>query len=309
MEKPQSGMTRAARWAGRAAELTGWLSLAALAGVVYTSGVEPVWIERRCIVLALPRLAAPFSGYRLLQLSDLHLGDWLTRARLEAMVRLANAQRPDLVAITGDFVTRRPEACAADLAEVLAELRARDGVVAVLGNHDYWGNAGVVREALRAAGIRELPNTVYTLERGGALLHLAGVDDIWERRQRLDDVLTALPAAGAAVLLAHEPDFADVAAASGRFDLQLSGHSHGGQIALPLVGPPLLPPLGRRYPSGRYQVGGMVQYTNRGIGMVRPYVRFNCRPEMTIFTLLPAPPCDESRRLEPWDQATTHRKN
>jgi predicted MPP superfamily phosphohydrolase len=206
------------------------------------------------------------------------------------------------VAITGDFVTRRPEASATDLAQALAGLRARDGVVAVLGNHDYWGNPGIVREALRAAGVRELPNTVYTLERAGATLHIAGVDDVLARRARLDDVLAQLPREGAAILLAHEPDFADRAAATGRFDLQLSGHTHGGQVALPLLGPPLLPPLGRRYPSGRYQVGGMVQYTNRGIGMVRPFVRFNCRPELTIHTLTtsqPSPRCGEEDDVAP----------
>jgi predicted MPP superfamily phosphohydrolase len=85
--------------------------------------------------------------------------------------------------------------------------------------------------------------------------------------------------------LVHEPDFADVGAQTGRFDLQLSGHSHGGQINFPLLGPPLLPPCARKYPLGRYQVGEMNLYTNRGLGMVPPKVRINCRPEITVFTL------------------------
>jgi hypothetical protein len=117
------------------------------------------------------------------------------------------------------------------------------------------------------------------------MLHLAGVDDVWESQDRLDLVLEALPDAGAAILLAHEPDFADVSAAAGRFDLQLSGHSHGGQVIFPLRGPLVLPRYARKYPIGLYQVGGMLQYTNRGLGMIPPRVRFNCRPEVTVFTL------------------------
>ena len=88
--------------------------------------------------------------------------------------------------------------------------------------------------------------------------------------------------------MAHEPDFADKSSVVNRFDLQISGHSHGGQVVIPFFGPPVLPRHGRKYPSGLYKVGGMYQYTNRGIGMVFPYVRFLCRPEVTLFTLGPA---------------------
>jgi predicted MPP superfamily phosphohydrolase len=130
-----------------------------------------------------------------------------------------------------------------------------------------------------------LSNEVYTLSQDGEELHIAGVDDIWEKQDRLDLVLEKLPDAGAAILLAHEPDFADQSADTGRFDLQLSGHSHGGQVVIPFVGAPLLPYLGMKYPSGLYRVGTMWQYTNRGVGMARLKVRFNCRPEITVFTL------------------------
>ncbi|MBZ0286049.1 MAG: metallophosphoesterase, partial [Anaerolineae bacterium] len=85
--------------------------------------------------------------------------------------------------------------------------------------------------------------------------------------------------------LAHEPDYADISAATGRFDLQISGHSHGGQVVIPFIGPPVVPPYSKKYPLGRYQVGTMIQYTNRGVGMISPAVRFNCRPEITVFTL------------------------
>src|SRR5262249_12338394 len=152
-------------------------------------------------------------------------------------------------------------------------LRARDGLVAVLGNHDHWSDALVIREVLSACSIQDLSNAVYSLVRGTVRLHVAGVDDIWEGKARLDLVLSTLPTRGAAILLAHEPDFADVTAQPGRFDLQLSGHSHGGQVVMPVVGPILLPPYGRKYPAGCYRIGTLIQYTNRGLGMLRPYVR------------------------------------
>ena len=261
------------------------LSLTALAGTAYTTLVEPAWIDVSHISLVLPRLAPEFCGYRIAQISDIHMGDWMNTERLADVIALTNTQSADLVALTGDFVTRHPERHAHDLISGLSTLKARDGAVAVLGNHDHWSNAQGVRDILKASGIRELANAVQTVRRGSAELHIGGVDDVWEGLDRLDNVLGALPAGGAAILLAHEPDFADESAATGRFDLQISGHSHGGQIALPFGGPLHVPLYARKYPSGRYQVGDMIQYTNRGVGMIRPYVRLSCRPEITVFHL------------------------
>jgi predicted MPP superfamily phosphohydrolase len=262
-----------------------WASAAALAGVAYSSMIEPRWVEVTKMSLALPRLAPEFCGYRVVQLSDLHMGDWMNAARLDDVVHLVNKQSTDLVAITGDFITRRAVSHMRDLANGLSQLKARDGVVAVLGNHDHWSGAQAVRDVLAASSVNELANDFHTLRRDDAQLHIAGVDDIIVGRDRLDLLLSRLPADGAVILLAHEPDFADESAATGRFALQLSGHAHGGQIVAPLIGPLLLPALGRRYPSGHYQVGSMIQYTNRGVGVVSPFVRINCRPEITVFDL------------------------
>jgi len=157
--------------------------------------------------------------------------------------------------------------------------------VAVLGNHDYLTGVELVRRCIREAGITELVNSVLTLRRGDASLHVAGIDDVMEGRSRLDLVLHDLPDSGAAILLAHEPDFADVSAATGRFDLQLSGHSHGGQVRVPFLMLLALPPFSQRYTSGLYEVGGMIQYTNRGLGFVNLRLRFLCRPEITVLTL------------------------
>lgn len=238
--------------------------------------------------LVLSRLVPEFHGYRLVHISDIHMDEWMSPERLTRIVELVNAERPDAIAITGDFVSHSPRHFARALTRVLSTLRAEDAVVAVLGNHDHWTDAACVRQVLREAGVVELNNTVHTLRRGGAMLHLAGVDCWWEHHARLDKVLAALPPEGAAVLLAHEPDFADLSAPTGRFDLQLSGHSHGGQVRLPLRGLLALPKHSRKYPVGEYRVGSMVQYTNRGLGTAHPHprVRLNCRPEITVFTLL-----------------------
>jgi uncharacterized protein len=271
---------------------------ALLGGLVYARYAEPYWIATERVGLTLPRLAPPFDGYRTVQISDLHLDGWMTKERLERIVDLVNEQEPDLVAITGDFVAVSVDYIA-DLPGPLGRLRAADGVVAVLGNHDHLNDAGAVRRALSSAGVVDVSNTVLTLHRDGAALHVCGVDSVVEGYDRLDEVLEALEDAepGCAILLAHEPDFADESAATGRFDLQLSGHSHGAQVRIPFVETPYIvpllsrlgfsfvPPLIYEYPSGLYRVGEMYQYTNRGLGVIFARFRLNARPEITVLTL------------------------
>ncbi|MBC7812087.1 MAG: metallophosphoesterase [Burkholderiales bacterium] len=270
------------------AAATAATALAGFSSYAYGFNIEPFWFEVTHISLALRRLAPAFDGYRIAQLSDIHADEWMTRERLRHVVELVNQEQPNAVVLTGDFVSYAPDLFAPTLIEALRELTTPDGVYAVLGNHDHWTDATVVRGILNEAHVVDVSNSVQPLRRDNASLYICGVDDYWEEQARLDSVLDLLPDEGAALLLAHEPDFADVSAASGRFDLQLSGHTHGGQVNIPFIGPPRLPYLGKKYPSGLYDVNGMFQYTNRGVGMVPPYVRFNCRPEISIFTLTSA---------------------
>ncbi|MDF2702275.1 MAG: metallophosphoesterase [Rubrobacteraceae bacterium] len=257
-------------------------------GLLYAREVETRRLEVRPVELTLPRLAPEFDGYRIVQFGDLHLDDWSKPERLHRIVERVNDQQPDLVAITGDFASySAKEFDAQRLVEALRGLRARDGCVAILGNHDYLTDVKLVRRCMREGGITELINSVRTLRRGDAALHVAGIDDVMEGKSRLDLVLGELPEDGAAILLAHEPDFADVSSATGRFDLQLSGHSHGGQVAVPFLRRLVLPPFSQRYTRGLYDVRGMIQHTNRGIGFVHARLRFLCRPEITALTLRP----------------------
>jgi predicted MPP superfamily phosphohydrolase len=266
------------------------LILLAIGGIVYSALIEPGWYRVETVRLTLRRLPKSFSGIRIAQISDIHMGGWMDRERLQRVVDLLLEQKPELILITGDFLTGHGfgsshRQAVGDLLEVLAPLANTVPTFAVLGNHDYWTDAQAVREMLAACGITDLSNAVFTLTRDDSNLHLCGVDDVWAGDVKLDEVITRLKDDSPAILLAHEPDFADTSAATGKFDLQVSGHSHGGQVVLPFVGPPILPYLGNKYPAGLYQLGAMAQYTNRGVGMLSPPVRFNCPPEITIFIL------------------------
>ena len=260
-----------------------------LGAFVYARYVEPGWVAVRRLELTLPRLAPEFDGYRIVHMSDIHMDRWMTPRRLTKIVGLVNDQGPDLVAATGDFVTFSQLASTAHLAPLLTAplsgLRAPDGVVAVLGNHDHRAGAEKVRPHLRNAGIIELANEVLGIQRGPSAFSVAGVDCMYMGKDGLGAVLDGLPENGAAVLLAHEPDFALSSAATGRFDLQLSGHSHGGQVRLPFFGALLYPRHSGTYPDGLNEVRGMYAYTSRGLGTVLSRLRANCRPEISVLTL------------------------
>jgi uncharacterized protein len=253
---------------------------------IYAHKIEPNWLEVKHTSISLPNLDRAFAGYRIVQLTDLHVGDGLKRAQLERIVAVVNAQQPDAIVLTGDYVSKNPERQAKLLTNTLAGLHARDRVLAVLGNHDAFdGNSPSVRRSIANSGVTLLENTIYTVNRNGATLHIAGVGDVWFGAAKLDKVLAQLPATGVAIMLAHEPDFADATAATGRFGLQLSGHSHGGQVRIPFM-KKKYPLYGVKYPIGQYQVGDMIQYTSRGVGFPSIHARFNCRPEISVFDLV-----------------------
>jgi predicted MPP superfamily phosphohydrolase len=247
------------------------------------------------IEVSLSRLAEAWDGFRIAQLSDLHYDDYFSVLPLRKAVDLVNGLKADLVVVTGDFVTsplRKPrrsiavraakaiEACA----QLLAQIRARSGILAALGNHDVNIDAAQVTTVLQSHGISVLRNRSVPLEREGKRLWLSGVDDILEGTPDLELALRGIPQAEPVVLLAHEPDWADYVAHH-LVDLQLSGHSHGGQIRIPLVGAPCLPVLARKYPWGLRRIGPLTLYTNAGIGTIWVPMRLHCPPEVTLITL------------------------
>jgi uncharacterized protein len=237
---------------------------------------------------ALPRWPERMNGFTIALLSDFHYDPYFSVHPLRAAIPLVNDLRPDLVVLTGDFVSILPVGddaegafAAEPCARLLRQMTAPYGLWAVLGNHDFFTDPEHVTRALQAEGIHVLSNQSATIERDGTRFWLAGVYDVISGRADLAQTLHGVPAGEAVVLLAHEPDFADEVA---RFpvDLQLSGHSHGGQVRIPLLPPLYLPELAKKYVWGTYRVGGLTLYTNAGLGTVDIPVRLNCPPEITL---------------------------
>lgn len=241
----------------------------------------------------LQRWPERLNGFTIALLSDFHYDPYFSIHPLRAAIPLVNGLRPDLIALTGDFVSvplsgrRRAIAAAFDAepcARLLREMTAPHGLWAVLGNHDAETDPLHVTRALEAENIHVLANQSVAIERDGARFWLAGINDAISGDPDLGRSLRGVSLNEAVILLAHEPDFADAAS---RFpvDLQLSGHSHGGQVRLPLLPPLYLPELARKYVWGTYQVGRLALYTNAGLGTVGIPVRLNCPPEITLLTL------------------------
>jgi uncharacterized protein len=253
---------------------------------------HPVVLSREIWISRLPEA---WDGVRIAQISDFHYDDHFSVVPIGKSVGMVNALRPDLILLTGDFVTvppfasrfhtaRRAAAAAEPCAALLSGLHAPYGVWAILGNHDCFADPWRITETLQHHGFHVLRNAASSFERQGSRLWLAGLDDVLEGQPDIDKTLAGIPPHEAVVLLVHEPDFAPYAAEY-PVDLQLSGHSHGGQVRLPLVGAPFLPDMGRKFPMGMYQVGSLILYTNVGIGTIRVPVRLNCPPEITLITL------------------------
>ncbi len=244
--------------------------------------------ERTLPILDLPD---PFVGMRLVQISDLHTEEFTEPSYIEEVVRQINRLDPEMVLITGDFISRGPAPervayrAAGVAAEVLSGLKAPR--VAVLGNHDVSVNAGMVVRELQAHGTPVLVDSFLPLERKMERLYICGSDDAGTR---VPDPSMAIPADPRApvIYLVHEPDYIDIFVNHPRFplvDVMLSGHSHGGQVRLPLLGPLVLPPMGKRYVEGLYRFDKLQLYVNRGIGTVGLPFRLNCPSEITHFTL------------------------
>jgi len=247
-------------------------------------------VVRRTI--AIRNLPDAFLGFRIVQISDIHLEEYTEAWFLEKMVGEINALAPDLVLITGDFVSRGPRdfsvawKAAGLCSEILSTLKAPQRF-AVLGNHDVAVEADRVIQPLEAHGTPVLVDRFFPIERGSDRFWLAGSNDADTIFPELNHSVPDDPRAPV-VLMVHEPDFADYVVQHPRFpliDLMLSGHSHGGQVRLPVLGPLILPPMGRKYVEGLYRFGHMQLYVNRGLGTVGLPFRLNCPPEITHITL------------------------
>ena len=271
-------------------------SAAAAAGLAIYAGEfgrHELVTERRTI--RIPRLAETFAGLRIAQISDIHFMEYTEPFFVEHTVREINRLRPDIVLLTGDFISMAPveKSRAQAYAPIVAELLGRIECphrYSVLGNHDWMVNADAVVDALKGVGIPLLRNANIPFERDGKRFWIAGVMDAlsWESDLNKTMPATAERDGEPVILMAHEPDILPAVARLNQVDLMLSGHTHGGQVRLPFLPPLLLPPLGKRYVEGHFLMGRTQLYVNRGIGAVGLPFRFNCPSELTEFTLQPA---------------------
>lgn len=235
------------------------------------------------VAFQVPGLDPAHEGLRVAQLSDLHFGPRTPLSLIRAAIEEANRFEPDLVVLTGDYLTRR--------AEDVSTLRDHAGgllapTVAVLGNHDVWVDPEGVAEALRSHGYEVLENAWTTVRLRGAPFPVVGIGDRLTRRDDVSGAIRGLPAGGPPPLaLAHGPRTAEKLAALGRAALCMSGHTHGGQVNLPIVTPLLLASIREPYARGPYRLGPVQLYVNRGVGMSGIAFRFNSPPEVTLATL------------------------
>lgn len=256
------------------------LSTLGVTGAAYATLIEPRRPVLERVTIALPSLPPALDGLRIGHLTDFHLDFPHTRSNVQWAVQRMHEEHPDLLVITGDFVSFARAIPL--LPDLLQPLQAPLGIYAVPGNHDHWEGVDDIRAQTESQGIIFLMNTSKRLSWRGSEFWLAGVDDMWYGQPDLDTALSDIPEHGFTILLAHPPDYADIAAQR-PIALQLSGHTHGGHMHLPLLGWFCVPYHGFRYISGLFQAGSMHLYVSRGLGGMP--MRMGCPPEATILTL------------------------
>lgn len=255
---------------------------ASLSQVARAALAEPYGLSVEQHTISLRRLPRPLDGLRIVQLSDIHHSPFTGSAQIERAVETANRLAPDIIALTGDYVSHE-RSFAAPCAELMGRLRARHGVYAVLGNHDHWTDAPLITDLFRAEGIRVLINEGMRFEHAGAAFWLAGVDDTMVGLEDLPLALSGSRADEMKLLLAHNPVILRRAARAG-VDLVLSGHTHGGQVAWRSERNASGRPR-RRLLKGLGSRAGTQIYVTRGLGTSVLPIRYGCPPEVSLLEL------------------------
>jgi uncharacterized protein len=273
------------RWRLRRRESNLRLQGCVLLFLLYALVIEPLRLVVRETTIPLPAWPTELRDLRVTVFSDLHVGPpHITLSRLRSIVAQANGTAADLILLPGDFVETplgwrmaEPEAIMAEL----QRLRARIGVFAVLGNHDWWQAPTRMRQALEQAGIRVLENQACKIEHRGRPLWLAGFADEWAGRPKIEETLQQITDGALALAFTHNPAlFPRVPA---RVALLIAGHTHGGQIWLPFIGRPVL--RNEPYPFGHFVEGGRHLFVRPGIGTSIFPVRFGVPPEISVLTI------------------------
>ena len=256
---------------------------------VYAFAIEPSRLIVRETAINLPAWPAEFKGLRIAAISDIHAGaPHINLDKIRQLVEMTNAQQPDLILLAGDFVIQgviggkaiKPETFAAEL----KNLKARNGVFATLGNHDWVYNAIQVRQALEAVEIRVLENETVRVEQNGQHLWLTGFSDAWEGNPKVIETLKQVTDDSPIIAFTHNPDL--FPGIPNRVALTIAGHTHGGQVWLPLIGRLVVPSkFGKRYAAGHITEDGKHLFVTTGIGTSIIPVRFGVTPEISLLTI------------------------
>ncbi|MEZ5478764.1 MAG: metallophosphoesterase [Thiolinea sp.] len=249
------------------------------------------WLVEEFTDIPIRNLPSALEGFTIVQLTDMHLKPFTQLEHIERAVSRVNRLRPDLLVLTGDYVWHDEEDIL-DLVPALARLNARYGIYAVLGNHDIKTDEVLITRTFERHGIRVLRNQGFDLQVGRDCLHVAGIDDGWLGKPDITATLSQHRGDTPVVLLAHEPDMIDWYAHDERISLQLSGHTHGGQVQVSPGKPFVRPYLGKKYVQGLHRVNQSWVYTSRGLGTTGVPIRRNCSPEITHLTLTRAEDSD-----------------
>lgn len=250
--------------------------------------LEPKWLSFETLEIPIQGLPEAFDGYRIALLSDFHYPRSIEAEMVRKAVSMANAFQPDLIALPGDFCDKNQgePSTVPNLSGLFDHARAPDGIVGVLGNHDHWfGAEGVRKELARNTPIRLIENQSFCIHRGEQRLAIGGVGDLWAGVVDPEQAFASVPKEVPRILLSHNPDIAEEMTREVRIDLQLSGHTHGGQIYLPFGSALWVPSrYGNKFRRGLVQGRSHRVYVTRGVCSTR-HIRFCCRPEVTGITL------------------------
>ncbi|MFC7061380.1 metallophosphoesterase [Halobacillus seohaensis] len=256
-------------------------------GYYYAHYIEPEMLSKKIHTLTHSNIPRSFNNIKVIQFSDIHLGFHYTVDQFQTLVQNIQAEKPDLILFTGDLVDKPHRySFNSDIPNILNQLNAPLGKYWIYGNHDHGGYGTEKLEAVMSnGGFTLLKNESTQISYNGESFTLAGLDDVMLGKPDLEGTLGIISEQSFTILLVHEPDIADTVK-NYPIDVQLSGHSHGGQIRIPLLGAMVTPPYAEKYVDGKHTISDQLTlYVSRGIGTTRMPYRFLCKPEYSIFTL------------------------
>ncbi|KAB2337725.1 metallophosphoesterase [Cytobacillus depressus] len=259
-------------------------------GYYYAGHIEPRLLDINRFSISNHAIPKGFNQFKIVQFSDTHLGFQYEKQQLSALVNKINSLNPDLIFFTGDLMDTPNQYPDGDqIIPILKKLHAPFGKFAIYGNHDHGGyGSDIYKSIIEHADFTLLQNSNQQMKlMDGSSIYIIGIDDAMLGKPDLKLALHGIPEDSFKILLSHAPDLADEAS-NYPIQLQLSGHSHGGQIKIPFFGALVKPPFAEKYHEGFYEIGQLplTLYVNRGIGTTRLPFRFLSKPELTVFTLV-----------------------